>query len=130
MPHIVLHLSGKPDAALMESAVQIIQDLTVQILNKERNVIAMTTQFIPSEYWFIGGESLLKLGSSAFHLDISITDETNTKAEKAQYVSEIYQAMSSLRPHQTEISYVHLIDARATSYGYGGRTQEWRYQRR
>ena len=27
-----------------------------------------------------------------------------------------------------ECSYVHVIDARAAAYGYGGRTQEYRHQ--
>jgi len=128
MPHIVLHLSGEFDRVLMHNAVHIIQDLTVDILHKERTVIAVTVQFIPCGQWFIGEKNLRESASSAFHLDISITDETNTKAEKAKYVYEVYKALSELRPHPTEISYVHLIDARAAAYGYGGRTQEWRHQ--
>ena len=67
-------------------------------------------------------------GASAFHLDISITDETNTKAEKARYLAAVHDAMARLRPDLHEVSYVHLIDARAAAYGYGGRTQEFRHQ--
>lgn len=128
MPHIVLQLSGERDADLMQKSVQVIQDLTAQVLGKERGVIATTVQFIPADQWFIAGKALSETGGSAFHLDISITDETNTKAQKACYLREIYQALAALRSDLHQESYVHLIDARAAAYGYGGVTQEWRHQ--
>ena len=92
-------------------------------------MIAITVQYIADDAWFIGGRTLAELGKSAFHLDISITDETNTKAEKARYLREIYAAMAALRKNLHEVSYVHLIDARAAAYGYGGQTQEYRHQK-
>ncbi|MEG3131134.1 4-oxalocrotonate tautomerase [Pantoea cypripedii] len=128
MPHIVLQLSGKKDVDLMHKAVEVIQDLTAEILKKDRRVMATSVTFIDDDQWFIGGKSLSKIGGSAFHLDISITDETNTKSEKSRFVRELYQAMANLRENLHEESYVHLIDARAAAYGYGGRTQEWRHQ--
>ncbi|MBF6639746.1 4-oxalocrotonate tautomerase [Rouxiella silvae] len=128
MPHIVLQLSGKKDAGLMHKAVEVIQDLTAEILKKERNVIATTVTFIEDDQWFIGGKPLSLIGGSAFHLDISVTDETNTKSEKCRFIHELYQAMAKFRENLHEASYIHLIDARAAAYGYGGRTQEWRHQ--
>lgn len=128
MPHIVLQLSGERDSDLMRRSVQVIHDLTAEVLGKERAVMTTTVQFIPCDQWFIAGKSLADTGGSAFHLDISITDETNTKAEKARYVRDVFQALSSLRSDLHEACYVHLIDARAAAYGYGGRTQEWRHQ--
>ncbi|ANN77158.1 tautomerase family protein [Bordetella flabilis] len=128
MPHIVIHLSGNNDLALARRASQVVADLTSNVLGKKREVIATTVQFIPADQWFIGGRSLAEQGRSAFHLDISITDETNTKGEKAQYLRQVYEAFAALRPDLHEVSYVHLIDARAAAYGYGGRTQEYRHQ--
>ena len=128
MPHIVVHLSGQPEAQLTRKTVDTVAELTQSVLGKQLPVIAITVQYIPADTWFIGGQSLAELGRSAFHLDISITDETNTKAEKARYLREIFQAMSRLRPDLHEVSYVHLIDARAAAYGYGGKTQEYRHQ--
>jgi 4-oxalocrotonate tautomerase len=128
MPHIVIHLSGQPDAKLTRQVVEQVNALTQELLDKQLAVIAATVQYIPADQWFIGGKTLAELGKSAFHLDISITDETNTKAEKARYLREIFQAMARLRPDLHEVSYVHLIDARAAAYGYGGKTQEYRHQ--
>jgi 4-oxalocrotonate tautomerase len=129
MPHIVIHLSGHPDPVLARRVSDMVADLTCEVLGKERQVIATTVQFIPADQWFIGGRSLAEQGRSAFHLDISITDETNTKAEKARYLQQVYEAFAALRADLHEVSYVHLIDARAAAYGYGGRTQEYRHQR-
>ena len=128
MPHIVIHLSGQPDAQLTRGVVDKVAELTQSVLDKKLPVIAITVQYIPADTWFIGGRSLADLGRSAFHLDISITDETNTKAEKARYLRAIFDAMAALRGNLHEVSYVHLIDARAAAYGYGGKTQEFRHQ--
>ncbi|RZL89458.1 MAG: 4-oxalocrotonate tautomerase [Variovorax sp.] len=128
MPHIVVHLSGQPDAHLTRRTVDTLAELTRSVLDKKLPVIAITVQYIGDDAWFIGGRSLAELGKSAFHLDISITDETNTKAEKARYLREVYATMAALRENLHEVSYVHLIDARAAAYGYGGLTQEYRHQ--
>lgn len=128
MPHIVIHLSGQPDAALTRKVVDTVAELTQRVLDKKLPVIATTVQYIADEAWFIGGQSLAELGKSAFHLDISVTDETNTKAEKARFLRELHAAMLTLRPDLHEVSYVHVIDARGAAYGYGGKTQEYRHQ--
>jgi len=128
MPHIVIHLSGTPDPQLTRNVVDRVVDLTQSVLGKQQPVIAITVQYIAADAWFIGGETLADVNRTAYHLDISITDETNTKAEKARYLREIHAAMAALRPDLHEVSYVHLIDARAAAYGYGGLTQEYRHQ--
>ncbi|AHL73806.1 4-oxalocrotonate tautomerase [Stutzerimonas stutzeri] len=128
MPHIVIQLSGPRDTELGRNAVATVNRLTAEVLGKMPQFMATTVQYIPDDDWFIGGQPLSVLGGSAFHLDISITDETNTKAEKARFVRELYEEFAALRAGLHETSYVHLIDARAAAYGYGGRTQEWRHQ--
>ena len=128
MPHIVIHLSGEPDTALARQVAADVSGLTQRLLGKAPEVIAITVQFVPAKAWFIGGQSLAEQGRSAFHLDISVTDETNTKAEKARHIAALHQAFTRLRPDLHEVSYVHVIDARAAAYGYGGHTQEFRHQ--
>lgn len=128
MPHIDLKLSGTRDAELGQQAVAIVHRLTADVLGKAPELMATTVQYIGDHDWFIAGQPLAQTGGTAFHLDISITDETNTKQEKARFIQEVYAALSQLRPNPALCSYVHLIDARAAAYGYGGRTQEWRHQ--
>ena len=129
MPHIAIHLSGKPDPALTRKTVQSVARLTQDVLGKEEAVIAITVPYVPHDLWFIGGRSLAELGRNAFHLDISVTDETNTKAEKARFIGAVYGAFEEMLGELHECSYVHVIDARAAAYGYGGATQEYRHQR-
>lgn len=128
MPHITLHLSGDRDEDAAQRAVLLINGLVADYLGKRPDVMATTVHYVPDTDWFLGGQSLATLGGSAFHLDISITDETNTKGEKARFLREVQSTMAKLRPDLHDLCYVHLIDARATAYGYGGRSQEWRHQ--
>ena len=128
MPHIALTISGQPDAALTRSVAAAIADLTVEVLGKPRELIALTLQYLDPAQWIIDGQPLSESGRNAFQLDISITDETNTKAEKARYLQRMHAELSALIGEVHETSYIHVIDARAAAYGYGGLTQEQRYQ--
>lgn len=128
MPSITIRLSGQRNADLAAKAVQIVEELTHTVLGKDRAVMASSVEFIAADSWFIGGTPLSESGASAFHLEVSITDETNTKAEKARYLREVFAAFAQLLPRLHATSYIHLVDARAAAYGYGGRTQEWRHQ--
>lgn len=130
MPHIVIHRSGTPDSTLDQSIVHRTAALTQELLGKEPEVIAITMHHIAPEHWTIGGRTLADLGQNAFHLDISVTDETNTKAEKARYIAAVHAAFAELLAPLSDVSYVHVIDARAAAYGYGGKTQEYRHQQR
>lgn len=128
MPHINLQISGQPDAALTRRSAAAVSELTQRVLGKKPDVIAIAVQYVPREQWIIGGEPLSGTGRNAFHLDISVTDETNTKAEKAAYLKAIFDTLSELIGNVHPVSYIHVIDARAAAYGYGGLTQEYRHQ--
>ncbi|WP_353236329.1 4-oxalocrotonate tautomerase [Diaphorobacter ruginosibacter] len=129
MPHIVLHLSGPVDHGLAGRCVDKVTSLTCRVLEKQPEVISIQVLFTPCEQWSIGGKTLAESGRSAFHLEISVTDETNTKAQKSRFIRELFDAIKNLRPDLHDICYTHVIDARAAAYGYGGRTQEYRHQR-
>ena len=66
---------------------------------------------------------------NAFRLEVTVTDETTTKDQKAAFQKAAFDALSEaigdIHPH----SNVHIVDCRASAYGYGGVTQERRYQR-
>ncbi|WP_363799959.1 tautomerase family protein [Lysobacter firmicutimachus] len=128
MPHIALQISAAPDAELARAAAALVADLTVEVLGKPRELVAVAIQFVDRNHWFIDGRSLAEHQRRAYHLDISITDETNTKAEKARYLQRMHAALSDLLGDAHDTSYIHIIDARAAAYGYGGLSQEQRYQ--
>ena len=84
----------------------------------------MLVRYEPKEQWFIAGRALSDDGRNAFRLEVTITDETNTKDEKAAFHRAVFALLSDivadLHPHSS----IHLIDCRASAYGYGGVTQE------
>ncbi|MDR5758845.1 4-oxalocrotonate tautomerase family protein [Caballeronia sp. LZ035] len=129
MPHITIQLSGHRDRDLGNRAAVAVSQLTADILGKKPSDMAVTLDYIADEDWLVGGKSLAELSAASYFVEVSITDETNTKAEKAEFIRQVHEAMRGLRAAVHEVSYVYLIDARATAYGFGGRTQEWRHQK-
>ena len=128
MPHIQLQLSGSPETSPAAAAVTHVQQLTQQLLGKDPALISVAVQHVPAHCWWVGGQTLADLQQTAFYLQISVTDETNTKAEKARYLQAVHAAMAALLPGLHPVSYIHIVDARAAAYGYGGVTQEHRWQ--
>jgi 4-oxalocrotonate tautomerase len=127
MPILNVKVSARKSPELTRSISDILLELTSRILNKKREVTSIAIDYIDPDDWIIGGRSLSELGKSSVYFDIKITDETNTKAEKAQYIREAYDAFSRLLGNLHEVSYIYIEDVRATAYGYGGETQEYRY---
>ena len=102
--------------------------LTVKVgAARTPELTSIAIEYIDPDDWIVGGRSLTAQRRSSIFFDIRVTDETNTKAEKAQYIREAFAAFSALLGNLHEESYIHVHDVRAASYGYGGRTQEWRF---
>ena len=129
MPYLHIQLSGERDDALARRAAEVAAELTAGLLHKDRALTAVVIDFIEPAHWFIAGRALAAGGPRSYHWMVSITDETNTKAEKARYIAAVHAAMGELLGEVAEHSYVHVADLRASAYGYGGQTQEFRYQR-
>lgn len=127
MPFIQVKISGERDTALAAKVAQRITALTHQHLRKDPALQAVAVEFIAPEQWFIAGTPLAAQSVRSFYLNISITDETNTKDEKSAYIAAVYAAMDELLGGVHEKSYVLVADVKAAAYGYGGITQEERY---
>lgn len=128
MPAIHIQIAGAAHEALLDKVAQAVLEITERVLGKDRTVTAIFIDTLPAAHWWIGGKSLAQQTLTSYCLTIRITDETNTKAEKAQYIAQVHRAMQDLLGPTHPCSYVHVHDVRATAYGYGGQTQERRYQ--
>ncbi|TXJ17230.1 MAG: 4-oxalocrotonate tautomerase family protein [Afipia sp.] len=128
MPGITLRISGQPDADLTRRAVARITSVTCTLLDKKPQQTVAMVQYIPQDQWFIAGKSLVEHGKNSFRLEVTITDETCTKWQKAEYQEAAFAALSDVIGNVHPHSNVHVIDCRASAYGYGGVTQEHRYQ--
>lgn len=129
MPYLHIQLSGAPDDALAAAVADEAAALTARLLGKDPALTAVVVDFVPATRWFVGGRSLAEAGVRSYHWLVSITDETNTKAEKAAYLGAVHAAMDRRLGGVAAHSYAHVADLRATAYGFGGVTQERRYQR-
>jgi 4-oxalocrotonate tautomerase len=127
MPILNVKVSGDKDAALTKKVTALLLDCTTRILKKKANVTAITIQYVPRDCWVVGGELLSEQDKNSFYLDIKVTDETNTKDEKADYIREVFTGFKDILGDLHDESYIYVEDVRAAAYGYGGRTQEFRY---
>jgi 4-oxalocrotonate tautomerase len=127
MPILNVKVSAKKSKELTHSISGILLELTTRILHKKPEVTSIAIDYVDPDDWIVAGRSLTEQGKSSIYFDVKITDETNSKAEKAQYISEAFAAFSQLFGNLHEESYIYVQDVRATAYGYGGLTQEYRY---
>jgi 4-oxalocrotonate tautomerase len=127
MPILNVKVSAAKSAALTKQISELLLDLTTRILKKKPEVTAIAIDYVDHDCWVVGGRLLSEQGKNSFYFDIKITDETNTKGEKAQYIKEAFAGFERILGNLHEESYIHVEDVRAASYGYGGLTQEYRY---
>lgn len=127
MPYINLKLTAKPDPALSSRIAQQVSELTKVHLHKDPTITAVAVDYHDPEHWFAGGRSLAEQGLATFWLDIKVVDGTNTKQEMADYLEAMYALMAGLLGgiHGESYSLVHEVPA--ASYGFGGKSQEFRF---
>lgn len=129
MPILNVKVSADRSREMTRSIADILIDLTTRVLHKDPQLTSIAIEYVDPHDWIIAGKSLAELGKSSIYFDIKITDETNSKSEKAQYIREAFDAFSDLLGDLHEESYIYVQDVRAASYGYGGKTQEYRFHR-
>lgn len=128
MPIINIKVSGERNADQSQQIAGMVADLTCSVLGKKRELIAIVVQYVSPEDWIVAGRSLAVWQKASFYLDIKITDETNTKDQKADFIRRVFEGFADLLGPIHEESYIHVENVRAAAYGYGGKTQEYRYQ--
>ena len=124
MPYVNVVVSGPINRA--RTIAQGVTERTGRILHKRPEVTSVSVSFVPSDQWFVGGQSLQELGLSTFWLDIAVTDGTNTNDEKVAYLAEIFSFMTDTLGPLHGTSYVRVMDVRAEAWGYGGVSQSAR----
>jgi 4-oxalocrotonate tautomerase len=127
MPILNVKVSAEKSPEMVKQISDLLLDLTSRILKKKREVTAIAIDFVGCDSWVVGGHLLSEQNKNSFYFDIKITDETNTKDEKALYIKEAFAGFERILGNLHEESYIYVQDVRAASYGYGGYTQEYRY---
>jgi 4-oxalocrotonate tautomerase len=127
MPIINISVTGKPDAKLSAAIAKEATDITAKLLRKDPTITAVAVSYIDSQHWFAGGKSLAEHGTNTFWLDIKVVDGTNTKLELEAYLKAIFEAFGRLLGTVHEESYALVHEVPAAAYGFGGKSQEFRF---
>jgi 4-oxalocrotonate tautomerase len=127
MPIIELKLSGQENPALAQQIASEISRLTKDVLKKRPEVTVVTVSFVPEHLWFVNSVSLAELKTRSFHLNIKISDSTNLKVDKADYIKAVHKSLSTLLGDIHPVSYTAIEEMKADAYGYEGLTIEYKY---
>jgi 4-oxalocrotonate tautomerase len=127
MPIINVAVTGKPDAKLSAAIAGEITEITASHLRKDPTVTAVAISYIEPQHWFAGGKSLAEQQANTFWLDIKVVDGTNTKLELEAYLKAVFAAFGRLLGNVHEESYAFVHEVPAAAYGFGGKTQEFRF---
>ena len=127
MPYLNVRVSIAESMETAEKIVAVLMKHTSEILRKKPDVTSIEIDFIAPDRWFVGGVRVSDLKAITFYLDIKVTDGTNTKAEKANYVKTVFAEFESVLGPITPASYIVIHDVRADSWGFQARTQEYRF---
>lgn len=128
MPLITVQYTSHRNAPSLKADIAAaVTKLSADILHKDPNVTAVIVQSVDPADWFAGGRSLAEQKLASIWVDIHISDGTNGKDEKADFIAATFQRMDDLLGPLHNESYIHVHDVRADAYGFGGLTQERRY---
>ncbi len=127
MPYLNCRVSANESSRLAESIVASLMEHTSKVLGKKQEVTSIDVEFVSPERWFVGGTRGSDQNAVTFYLDIKITEGTNTKVQKAEYVKAVFADMQALLGPITPASYIVIHDVRADSWGFQGVTQEFRF---
>jgi 4-oxalocrotonate tautomerase len=126
MPYLSVKISGSQSSDTAHIA-DILATLTADILHKKRELASIIIEYVDADKWFVAGTPISLQDVRTFNLEIFITEGTNTKDEKADFVKEVFTAMQSVLGKLHPASYIIIKDVGADSWGYAGATQEFRY---
>lgn len=124
MPFINISVAG---AILNSSQKQKLFDETTRLMNeilrKNPDLTSVRIDEFSAENWAVGGTSMTVTGKVAVHMEIKVTEGTNTETEKAEMIKQAMVMLKEVIGHTPEASYVIIHDLPATTWGYDGQTQ-------
>ncbi len=127
MPYLKLRTTLVQSKEAADNIVGILMQHTAEVLGKRAEVTAIDIEFSSPEMWFIHGMPVGEQQVATFHLDVKITEGTNTKTEKALYMKKVFSSLESTFGPLAPASYIVLHDVPADSWGFQGQTQEYRF---
>ncbi len=116
MPYLNVRVSLKESSEIAEKIVAVLMSHTNHVLGKKPEVTSIDIEFVSPERWFVGGSRVSDQNAVTFYLDIKITEGTNTKAEKANYVKNVFNDIEAIIGQIAPASYIVIHDVRADTF--------------
>jgi len=129
MPYLSFHVSTNVSQAQSDQVASALTELTATVLGKKRELTSVEVNATSPKNWYIAGKSLADHSLVTFYLDIKVTEGTNTKNEKAEYVHRVFESVGKIFGPLAPASYIVIHEVHADAWGYEGQTQEYRYIR-
>jgi 4-oxalocrotonate tautomerase len=123
MPTLNLRIAPLQNPERYQQLARALTALTAELLGKRPAVTAVVIDDLPAAQWYVSGEDVQRPTAM---LEISITQGTNTPAEKEAFIRAAWEELQRQLAHGgplEEASYVIVRELPATDWGYGGRTQ-------
>ena len=130
MPYIAVRISKEVSATQVWQLATGITDIMTDILHKKRSLVAVSIESIPASQWFIASQDMVALQNTTAFVSGIITDGTNTEAEKSHAIATIFELLTEVLGVLAEASYIVLDCVPATDWGYSGKTQASRKDRK
>lgn len=127
MPYLNVKIAMEKSSSIAEKVSSSLLTHTTELLGKKPEVTSIAVDFVDPDLWFIGGSRVSEQNTVTFYLNIKVTDGTNTKLEKAEYVKAVFSDFESILGSIASASYIVVDDVRADSWGFQGKTQEYRF---
>ena len=127
MPFINIAVSG---TELSDTQKQQLFDETTrlmgEVMKKNPDLTSVRIDKFPSDNWAVGRKSMSVRGEIGAHMDIKVTDATNTNEEKAEMIKQSMSMLKKIIGSTPEASYIVIHDLDANAWGYDGQTQSSR----
>lgn len=127
MPYLDIRLGAPCLPETVERFATRMTELTADLLHKKRELTSVSVQCVSPGHWYVGGRALSAMGGSTFFLEVNVTEGTNTKQEKADFVAAAFAAAEGILGKLDVASYVIVRNVAADAWGWQGLTQEFRY---
>lgn len=120
MPTIIVSIAPLQNPEQYASIARRLTDITAEILHKDEAVTAVLINDLPAARWSIGGQAV---NQPTALVEISITQGTNTAAEKARWIAAAFTEMQAVLGTLAKASYCIVRELPAQDWGYSGLTQ-------
>jgi 4-oxalocrotonate tautomerase len=129
MPYLSFHVSTDISQTQSDQVASVLTELTATVLGKKRELTSVEINSTSPKNWYVAGKSLAEHSLVTFYLNIKVTEGTNTKNEKAEYVDRVFENVEKIFGPLASASYIVIHEVHADAWGYEGKTQEYRYVR-